>query len=265
MRRLLGMAGLLGAVIPRSVMAQGDMPSITGPIIYELPRVTIEISRSWTTGVFVALTPIASEEVGRDAPGQVGLMVHPDSVLRWVNTVNQFLHRAPRTPAEGIQWVPPISGTSRSAGKLMAGLETPVKETASRVWLAAGNEGTSWRVEVQETELDSLLALLVSAAASAGWNETAVAVPVSVDTVDEPIVMLQYPPVPDVGVAGHVRARFVVDTTGRVDPKSIRFVTVTDDRLRMPARTVLLLARFQPAKIRGRPVRQAAVQTITFH
>lgn len=63
-------------------------------------------------------------------------------------------------------------------------------------------------------------------------------------------------------IEGEVVARYVVDTTGRVEPASWVVVRASHDGFRQPAREAILAGRFTPARTRGRVVRQLVQQTI---
>jgi protein TonB len=67
------------------------------------------------------------------------------------------------------------------------------------------------------------------------------------------------------GVEGDVRAQFVVDTLGRVEPGSVRVLDATHDQFAAAVRTALSArARFKPAEAGGHKVRQLVEQTFTF-
>jgi TonB family protein len=75
----------------------------------------------------------------------------------------------------------------------------------------------------------------------------------------------RYPkPLEAVGVEGRVAFEFVIDTTGRVEPVSIRVLESTHDAFVMAARAALSGAIFRPARLSGRPVRQLTRQSIRF-
>jgi protein TonB len=67
-----------------------------------------------------------------------------------------------------------------------------------------------------------------------------------------------------VGVEGSVVLEFVIDTTGRVERQSVRIVESGQRPFDDAARQAVLGARFQPARLSGRPVRQMARQTVRF-
>jgi protein TonB len=66
------------------------------------------------------------------------------------------------------------------------------------------------------------------------------------------------------GVEGSVSAQFVVDTTGRVEPSSIRFTRSDHDQFDRAVREVLLRSRYVPAEVGGRQVRQLVEQAFAF-
>jgi len=65
-------------------------------------------------------------------------------------------------------------------------------------------------------------------------------------------------------VEGEVRARFVVDTTGRVEPSSISIMQATHALFAESVRVWLLKTRYMPAEASGRQVRQLVEQRIGF-
>jgi len=66
------------------------------------------------------------------------------------------------------------------------------------------------------------------------------------------------------GVEGNVRAQFVVDTLGRVEQGSFRALEATHDLFTTAVRDALAHARFRPAEVGRRKVRQLVEQTFTF-
>ncbi len=66
------------------------------------------------------------------------------------------------------------------------------------------------------------------------------------------------------GVEGAVYAQFVVDTTGRVEPESIRFTKSDHALFEREVRQVLLRSRFTPAEYGRQRVRQLVEQAFAF-
>ena len=87
---------------------------------------------------------------------------------------------------------------------------------------------------------------------------------------DEPATILlqrapRYPPVLQAaGLEGRVSVRFVIDREGRVEPGSVRITSATHTGFEESARETILGTRFKPARVRGRPVRQWAEQTVVY-
>ncbi len=63
---------------------------------------------------------------------------------------------------------------------------------------------------------------------------------------------------------GRVVIRFIVDTTGRVEPGSIEAVESTHPLFTEAARGALVRARFEPAQVGGRPVRMLMELPVLF-
>lgn len=64
---------------------------------------------------------------------------------------------------------------------------------------------------------------------------------------------------------GRVLARFVIDSSGRVEPASITIVATTRGSFAESVRRALPLLRFVPARRRGRNVRTSVEQAFDFH
>ncbi|PYO61483.1 MAG: hypothetical protein DMD49_01640 [Gemmatimonadetes bacterium] len=77
---------------------------------------------------------------------------------------------------------------------------------------------------------------------------------------EKPVVLsgpqLQYPPLlQQAGIQGTVMVQAIVDTTGRVEPSSVRIVQSPNPGFDQPSRSYILHALFRPARVHGRPVR----------
>ena len=89
--------------------------------------------------------------------------------------------------------------------------------------------------------------------------------------VEKPVMALgdgPRPRYPDLlrsaGVEGEVLAQFVVDTSGRVEPGSIRVLRTSHPLFAQAVERVLPLARFVPAEAGSRRVRQLVQQPFAF-
>ena len=111
---------------------------------------------------------------------------------------------------------------------------------------------------------------------SAGAPGPVGAGPVSVDRilgaseVDEPAAAIRqpqprYPPALRLAsIEGRVLVEFVIDTTGHIDPGSLRIVERTHQGFEAAALETLERSMFRPARVAGRPVRQRTLQSIAF-
>ena len=91
------------------------------------------------------------------------------------------------------------------------------------------------------------------------------------ETPDEPARAFPGNPRPEypamlrnLGVEAVVPVRYVIDTTGRVEPRSITFEGGTDALFEMAVRRALLASRFEPARTRDRVVRMLVRQDFAF-
>ena len=66
------------------------------------------------------------------------------------------------------------------------------------------------------------------------------------------------------GVEGTVFVRYVVDTTGRADSASVRFIEATHPLFAVSVREALLRMRFAPARVGNLNVRQLVEQSFQF-
>lgn len=66
------------------------------------------------------------------------------------------------------------------------------------------------------------------------------------------------------GIAGEVTLQFVVNVKGRAEAGSVRVVKSTQAGFEAAAREAILRARFEPARLRGKAVRQLVQQKIRF-
>jgi protein TonB len=89
--------------------------------------------------------------------------------------------------------------------------------------------------------------------------------------VDVPVVLLpnQLPMVyPELlrtaGIEGKVVARFIIDTSGQVERTSIKVLSTDNDLFTDAVREWLLSARFSPARVKQRKVRQVVQQPFDF-
>ncbi len=75
----------------------------------------------------------------------------------------------------------------------------------------------------------------------------------------------RYPPVmASAGIAGSVDLQFIIDTTGHVEPGSLKVIAKTHDAFVEPAKEAIQKSIFKPARYKGEPVRQQVQQRVSF-
>jgi protein TonB len=75
----------------------------------------------------------------------------------------------------------------------------------------------------------------------------------------------RYPPVmQSAGIAGRVELEYIVDTTGHLEPPSLKVLKSSHQAFEEPAKEVIQKSVFKPARFRGRPVRQLVHQAVSF-
>lgn len=77
-------------------------------------------------------------------------------------------------------------------------------------------------------------------------------------------VQVWYYPHGSLGQAPTIVFQAIVDTRGRVEPASIRLVSITDSSFELAARYTLMAAFYQPARAQGSPVRVLVQQPINY-
>ena len=66
------------------------------------------------------------------------------------------------------------------------------------------------------------------------------------------------------GVEGQVVLDFVIDTTGHVEPASVRIISTAHSLFDSAARDVILGSVYTPARVQGAPVRVRVQQSLLF-
>jgi TonB family protein len=90
------------------------------------------------------------------------------------------------------------------------------------------------------------------------------------ESVDDPVEVIEQPPMryppalAEAGIAGHVELEYVVDTSGRAEPGSLRALATTRPEFEAAARATVLGSRYRPARLHGQLVRQLVRQTLRF-
>jgi TonB family protein len=94
--------------------------------------------------------------------------------------------------------------------------------------------------------------------------------PYTPDAVDEAVAVIEQPApryplgLAEARVTGRVELTYIVDTTGRAEPGSLRTLMSTHPAFDAAARASVLGTRYRPARLQGRLVRQLVRQTLSF-
>ncbi len=113
----------------------------------------------------------------------------------------------------------------------------------------------------------ALITSIIAAApvqAQQGLDWSAVFIETAVDEVPRRLACptLEYPrELQQAGIQGSVLLRFVVDTTGSVEPYSVEVLSSTHKAFEEPATTMIRYCRFRPGRVRGRAVRTLVQMT----
>jgi hypothetical protein len=231
----------------------------------QLPSATVEI----TTDGWVQLSLIATRVDGGVQPPSMRLIVEPRDVRKWAADVRAML----KTRSD-----PNNAPEQHLLGNGNYQLNATHKwrdTTSDDVYFAWRACGSGWGSSTpSRAELAKLVDLLDSAAVEAGGGlarpptlkEPYYAMEVSCPAMGEPSHWLPFPA--NVSsrerVPTEIGVRFVVDTTGKIESGSMRFLPETPIVLRRAAEAAIGTWRFRPAEWDGAPVRQIVQTTLTF-
>ncbi len=261
MRRLV-LAACCTALLPAAVVAQR-------PVLvrhYALETMDLGILSDTVRGVTVVAAPsLFSNEGERDAK-VTWARFDPDSLLEWLNRADAYL-RAPVQPDEpdGERWVPHLRAVD-DRGWLTLGRRISKHRLQRRRDAHLADHTYSWRFELTERQVDSLLNLLLEAAALSRLSTPAPQADslYLCDQPDQP-VQIAYQPEPRwPGYRGRVATQFVVDAKGHPEMDTFVALFATHRSLEDPARSAIAASRFKPALLQGRPVRQLVQQVIAW-
>lgn len=85
------------------------------------------------------------------------------------------------------------------------------------------------------------------------------------ERIENSCIQPRYPAIlQQAGVEGRVLAEFVIDTLGRAERASIRFVTSSHNLFEASARETIISCRYRPGRISGRAVRVRVQMPINF-
>lgn len=171
--------------------------------------------------------------------------------------------RAPATPAAPR----PIDRSVGSAGPVIREpLPLPVPTDPTPVNVSAPMPQTGTGVPTGGSADSSIVATRTAT----GGGNTGANTPLTGDEVERAVQAIR--PVPPrypemlraAGVTGTVRVRFVVDTSGVVEPGSIEMLEAPQAAFGEAVRHALLATRYRPAEANGQRVRQLVEQAFTF-
>ena len=231
------------------------------PVHYRLLAVELSILPDTAYG----LQLIASPSVGsREKSARlVWLRLHPDSVLEWLNRAAAALQLpASGGPVNAMQWSPdlrPLDGR----GGLLIGRHRKKGVLQKDYGLAAADSAPGWEVEITGSEADSVLRLLLAAAA-VSRVDTSNRAAADEGRVDQPAKLLQQERPRSRGAAAVVALRYVVGLDGRAEPGSLQTLFASAPENESEAARLVLDARFAAALKSGRPVRQLMRQVIVW-
>ena len=238
------------------------------PWHYRLRAVELSIVPDTAYGLqLVAFPSIGS----REQPARVvWLRLHPDSVLEWLNRAAAALQLpASGGPLNAMQWSPNLRPLDGQGGFLL-GRHRKKGVLQKDYGLAAADSAPGWEVEITGSEADSVLRLLLAAAAVSKVDTSSAGVP-DERQVDQPAKLLQQerPRPRGGGAAGRgaaavVALRYVVGLDGRAEPGSPQLLFASVPGNESEATRLVLEARFAAALKSGRPVRQLVRQVIVW-
>jgi TonB family protein len=168
--------------------------------------------------------------------------------------------RAPKIGQESLSFVPSPGGGSGSTASVGAagqesGRDVIVKHDPLKLQVEkpeGGTAGTPEAIQQQQKMAESLGAFALLDVDSGAVRDPHSAAP-------------SYPADMEArGINGLVKVRFVVDSTGLVDPSTIKILETTNESFARAVRAAMPDMRFRPAMIGTHPVRQMSEQDFAF-
>lgn len=194
-------------------------------------------------------------------------------VLAWSAAADSLL--APEPLADTLRWIyPPVLVASDSDGLVLGRQRTSGgwAKLVDLVYIPHSHSlGEPARIRLTPVAAAEVLDSLRSQATAAQTLTPLNALPAadSIPVADRPAV-LTAPPVayPEElrlqGIQGYVLLRAVVDSLGRVDPKSVFVLSADDSLFARAARATIIGARFRPARLNGHPVPEFITIPVNF-
>ena len=228
-----------------------------------------------TRGVLVWLATNAYATIdGQPARQELHARFAPDSVFGWVVMTRQLLAlKAPPLAGDTASYV--ASGFLRDESGLRLAVArmregSGLRDGARLLVVPAG--AAPFVFDLAAGELDTLLAAAEAAAGQSRLAPPATKAAEGQRRDESQVELLREgrltPLYPDdlkrAGIEGEVWAEFVVDETGRVDLSTFRPHLSDDSGFERAVTTWLGNARFRPATVEGRPVRQRVYERFTF-
>jgi len=235
-------------------MLQGD----------QLPSVTVEI----TTDGWVQLNLLATRVDGGVQPPSMRLIVEPRDVRAWATQVRAMM-KTRQDPTKAPEQH--LLGN----GNYQLNVTHLWRDTTENLYFAWRACGSGWGSSTASgADVAKLVDLLDSAAVEAGGGFARpptlrapyYAMEVSCPATGEPSHWLPFPATLPASqrLPTEIGVRFVLDTTGRVEPGSMRFLPGTPASLMEAGSTAIRSWHYRRAEWDGTPVRQVIQTTLTF-
>ena len=230
----------------------------------QIPSVTVEI----TTDGWVQLNLLATRVDGGVQPPSMRLIVEPRDVRAWATQVRAMM-KTRQDPAKAPEQH--LLGN----GNYQLNVTHLWRDTTDNLYFAWRACGSGWGSgSPSGAEVARLVDLLDSAAVEAGsgfarpptLKAPYYAMEVSCPATGEPSHWLPFPSTVPASkrVPSEIGVRFVLDTAGRVEPGSMRFLPGTPASLMQAGRTAIRSWHYRHAEWDGTPVRQVVQTTLTF-
>ena len=261
----LWLALLCSALAPGLAHAQRPL------VVRHLSVATVDIGilADSTHGISVVAAPSVSTRQGMKQAKLTWVRFDPEQLIHWLNTADGYL-RVPvqANEAEGIRWAPRLANVG-GTGWLTVGRRIRKHRLDRRRYVVVANPEYGWQFELSESELETLLNLLLETAAVSRLKPLELVrgngLALACDKIDRPVKVEYQPrPVGLPGVQGRVATQFVVDATGRPEMDTFVAVFASAPFLEAVARQVISESRFKPGVLDNQPVRVLVQQMITW-
>ncbi len=269
--RACAVAVLFGSAAGEAQVARTEVRHVRWPL---LDMVLLSDS---SAGIWLMVAPNPATTAWDAGTPLVSLGIDPVLALQWV-TVARALRQTDtlrRPSSAAMRLTPPLSAKRGQQFLVLA--KSARQAGADEPFILVVSDSSShthWKTFASPAQVDTLLAALESTAMSSrtrsSLGDSTTAPGVDDGAVDTPVsIISMHRPVYPGALAGNRRIgrvwmEYTVGVDGRAEERSFRPLLSDDSLFTRAAVRALLRAKYSPARLHGKPIRQRVFQVITF-